>query len=293
MRIAAVLAVVIGLMPGTLLHAENETVARARALFEATDFARAITLLESSHHDSAHQNAGSLELLGRCYFLEGDYKRATETLEHAAALRPNDSLLLTWLARAYGRRAETSFAFSALHFANRSRETFERAVELDPANKEALGDLFDFYIEAPAIAGGGTDKALGLLLRIAHADPVGYELAEAQLAERDKQFDKSEARLRRAIEIAPNKPGLYIDLAKFLARRGRHDESEAAFLRARAVAPTSPRIDFERAETYLRHHRNREEARALLRKYVASKDLTPNDPPRAEALRLLKKAEGG
>ena len=35
-----------------------------------------------------------------------------------------------------------------------------------PANTEALGDLFDFYVEAPPVVGGGMEKARSLLPRM-------------------------------------------------------------------------------------------------------------------------------
>ena len=36
---------------------------------------------------------------------------------------------------------------------------FEKAVELDPTDKDALGDLLDFYLDAPGFLGGGMHKA--------------------------------------------------------------------------------------------------------------------------------------
>ncbi len=270
------------------VRAENESVERARSLFEATDFSRAIAELKNVPANDAM----SLALLGRCYLLEGQYAEAVTTLEKAAALRPNDSQLLTWLARAYGHRAETASALTALRFANKTHETFEQAVALDPSNTEALNDLFEFYVKAPGIAGGGSDKALALLPQIRRYDPVGFELAEALIAETGHHFEKAEGHLRKAIRMAPEKPALYSDLARFLARRGRHQESDALFAEARAVAPGSPRIDYERAETWLKFGRNSDEAKELLRRYAASTGLTPTDPPRSAALRLLRKAEG-
>jgi tetratricopeptide (TPR) repeat protein len=264
---------------------------RAQQLFNSTDYQGAIALL----HDA--RDSRSLELLGRCYLAEAEHKKATETLEKAVELQPNDSMLTTWLARAYGHRAENSFAMSAYHYANLTREAFERAVKLDPSNKEALGDLFDFYVQAPGMVGGGIDKAEALLPLVAKHDPVGFELAQSLLAEHAKQYDQAEEHLHAAINLAPHKADaqskLYIDLAKFLARRARYEESDEAFLRARQIAPNSHRVDFERAATYLRTRRNKNEARELLKKYLASDNLTPDDPSRVEAVRLLKKAEGG
>ena len=196
------------------------------------------------------------------------------------------------MGRAYGRRAETSFAFGALSFATKSREEFEKAVQLDPANPEAVNDLFDFYIEAPAMVGGGHDKARKLLSTLATCDPEAVYFAEARLAEDRKQFDLAESHLRQAVRAVPNKVGQVLNLARFLARRERYDESDRVFLQARQMAPDSPRVLFARAETCIKTRRHTDEARELLKKYLAAKNLTPDDPPRSEALKLLKKVEG-
>jgi len=77
-----------------------------------------------------------------------------------------------------------------------------------------------------------------------------------------------------------------------LARRGRLDESEKAFLQAEKMAPSSPKILFSRAEVLIKANRDLANARNLLKKYLAAPNLTPDDPPRSEALKLLRKAQG-
>jgi hypothetical protein len=47
---------------------------------------------------------------------------------------------------------------------------------------------------------------------------------------------------------------------------------------------------FERASAYVRAKKNLDIAKQLLERYLQS-SLTPDDPPRAEAERLLRKAE--
>ena len=99
--------------------------------------------------------------------------------------------------------------------------------------------------------------------------------------------------MRAAIRIAPERLDPVLELAQFLARRGRHEESDQAFQQAASLAPDSPRILFARAESLIKGKRNLAEAHDLLKQYLAAKGLTPDDPPRWEALRLLKKTEGG
>jgi cytochrome c-type biogenesis protein CcmH/NrfG len=83
--------------------------------------------------------------------------------------------------------------------------------------------------------------------------------------------------------------GRLIDLAKFLARQGRVRESELTFDQARKVAPDAPRVLFEQANAYIRAGQNFDKARELLKQYLSAQ-LSPDDPPRRDAEKLLHKA---
>ena len=258
---------------------------RAAHFYAHGDYTASVALLNNA------AAADSLELLGQCYYMLGDFKRSTEALERAAAIAPTDSMIQTWLGRAWGMRAESAFPLAAMGHAGKSRDAFERALRLDPKNQEALGDLFDFYMEAPGIIGGGMDKAEGLLPKYAQYDPLGFHIAKARLAEKKQQYAAAEESFRKAVETSPKTISLRFELAQFLARRGRYDESETVFRQAEETAPGSPRHLIARASAYIHGRRNGGQARELLHKYLAS-NLTPDDPPRWEAQKLLKKAEG-
>jgi tetratricopeptide (TPR) repeat protein len=127
-----------------------------------------------------------------------------------------------------------------------------------------------------------------LIARIAQTDPAEGHYAHAQLDDKRKAYDDAEQHLRHAAELAPRQVGRVVDLAKYVAKRGRIKESEALFDQAMQMAPNSPKVLFERADTYIRDRRNLDDARELLERYIRS-PLTPNDPPRERAEALLKK----
>ena len=259
--------------------------AAAQKLYQKTDYRGAIQTLQPV---SAKDGPAYL-LLGQSHYMVGDYKKSSEALEKAVAAEPRNSLYHLWLGRAFGRRAETSSPFTAPMYASKTRQAFEKSVELDGANKEALNDLFEYYLEAPGFLGGGFDKARDLSARIAKLDPVEGHYAQFRLAEKRKDFAGAEQQLRRAAELAPRQVGRLVDLAKFLARQGRIQESEQTFEQARKVAPGAPRLLYDQADAYVQAGRNLEKARALLEQYLSTQ-LTPEDPPREEARKLLRKA---
>lgn len=259
---------------------------RAEALFARTQYSQAIDTVKSLA-DSGDPAAHSLT--GRSWFMLGDFKKSSEAFEKAIAVSPRNSELFHWLGKAYGRRAETSNPLSAPMLASKARQNFEKAVELDGRNLEAINDLFSYYLEAPGFLGGGLDKAAQLAERLRALDPIEYHYDMAQLAEKRKEFKTAEFHFRSAFDMAPKSVGRAVDLAKFLSKQGRMEESEVIFAHAEKIAPNSPRVMFEKANAYVRAKRNLSEARQLLQRYLQS-SLTPDDPPRAEAERLLKQA---
>jgi len=258
---------------------------RAQSLYNRTDYRAALDILKQSPEA---KTAAGHELAGKAWYQLGDFKNAVEAFEKAVRLDPSSSRLENWLGRSWGRRAETSNPLMAPGYASKARQHFERSVALNPRDQEAVNDLFSYYLEAPGFLGGGMDKAAALAEKIKTNDPAEYYFALAQLAEHRKQYDYAEAHLRRAVDIAPKQVGRVLDLAKFLARRGKYSEAENTFQLASKVAPQNKEILFARAATYVETGRNLDEAKKLLVQYINS-PLTADDPPRDEARKLLQR----
>jgi tetratricopeptide (TPR) repeat protein len=261
---------------------------QARKLYNLTEFDQSLKILEA-----IPQKDGAIyELAGRNYYMQGDFKKATEALERAVAAEPGNSEFNLWLGRAYGRRAETSNLFTAPGHASKARQYFEKAAQLNPRNLEAQSDLFEYYLEAPGFLGGGLEKAAATAEQIDRINPAEGYWARAKLAEKRKEFSSAEEQLRRAIELTPRQVGRLIDLARLLAKQGRMEEAEQSFARAEAIAPDSPKVLYARADVYIKTGRNLNVAKDLLKRYL-SLALTPEDPPRSQAEKLLKQAQGG
>jgi tetratricopeptide (TPR) repeat protein len=265
----------------------GQSLRKAEELYKRTDFEASLALLDKHSSDPAVDF-----LIGRDYFMMGDFKKATDYLQQAVDARPQDSDYLDWLGRAWGKRAETSNPLMAPGYASKARQAFERAVELNAKNGEALSDLFDYYLEAPGFLGGGYPKAMRVAEQIAANDPAEGYFAKAQLAQKHKEFQTAEQHLREAISLAPRQVGRLIDLAKFLANQGRVQESDDVFRQAEQMAPNAPKVWFARADMLIKQKRNLDEARGLLQKYLHTAT-TADDPSKQEATRLLKQVSSG
>jgi tetratricopeptide (TPR) repeat protein len=272
---------------GTGLACYGQDWSKAQDLYQHTDYSGSLRVLRGIHSPDAR----TYSLMGQDFYMLGQFKQAVDNFEKAAALDPKNSDYALWLGRAWGRRAETASVFTAPMAASKARQYFELAVKLDPHNKDATGDLFDYYLNAPGFLGGGVDKASALAQRIASDDPAEGHFAQAQIAERRKEYDTAEMQLRRAVELAPHRVGRILDLARYLAKQGRVQESDAVFAQAEKIDPNNARLIYARAQTLIEEKRNLDQAQALLKKYLQA-DLTPDDPPKYEAERLLAKASG-
>jgi tetratricopeptide (TPR) repeat protein len=149
-----------------------------------------------------------------------------------------------------------------------------------------MNDLATYYLEAPGFLGGGVDKAVQLASRIASLDAAAEHSVRARIAEKRRDFSGAEAHLQKAVEMAPRQVDPLIKLAQFFARHGKLQQGEQALAAAAEVAPESPRLLFARAEMYVQQRHNLREAQLLLQRYLRM-PLTPEDPPRREAERLL------
>ncbi|HLK68417.1 MAG TPA: tetratricopeptide repeat protein [Bryobacteraceae bacterium] len=269
----------------TFGRSPSPDLSRAEELYRKTEYGRAINVLQALDE----RDAAVYALLGKAWFMQGQYKQAIADLEKAVASDSLNSDYYDWLGRAYGRLAEGSSVLSALGYAKKTVHAFERAVEIDPSNLEALSDVFEYYLEAPGMVGGGLEKAEKIAGRFAGLNTAEYHWARARIAEKRRDFATAEREFREAFATDSNEVGRALDLAAFLSSRGRYSESDALFRTAGEAYPRSPKVLYARAAAYIQSKRKLDEAEALLNRYLALQT-TPEDPSRLEAAALLKSA---
>ena len=264
-----------------LLHSQPA----ARELYQKTEYKAALAALRPEQS----RDPAVWQLAGQAHFQLGEYQKAQTWFEKAADAEPQRSEHMHWLGKALGRRAETSSFITAPKYAVECRKAFEKAVAIDPKNIEAWSDLLEYYLSAPGFLGGGFDKARAAADAMGKLDPVEKEYAQAKLSEHKEDWTAAEKHWRAAAELAPKNAGRWIDLATFLARRGRLEESDQAFERAAQAEPAAmPKIWYARAETNIERKRNLVQAKDWLTRYLAA-TVTPDDPSKDSARRLLKK----
>ena len=72
----------------SVLVAESPELERARNLYDLTAFDQSLRVLEAI----PAKDAAVYDLMGRDYYMQGDYKRSTEAMEKALAAEPGDAV---------------------------------------------------------------------------------------------------------------------------------------------------------------------------------------------------------
>jgi tetratricopeptide (TPR) repeat protein len=115
--------------------------------------------------------ADALVAAARQALAEDRTNEAIELLERAIERDGTRAELHLWRGRAYARRAEQASAFKRAWFAGIARGAFTRTLELEPGNLAAHRALMEFYLEAPAVAGGSLERAVEQAEQIVRLDP--------------------------------------------------------------------------------------------------------------------------
>jgi tetratricopeptide (TPR) repeat protein len=239
----------------------------AKELVAAGHVDEAIQILQQQISRSA-TDAEAHNLLCRAYFMMEEWDRGIAACERAKNLDPQKSLYELWLGRIYGEKADRAGFLSAAGLAKKVRTSFERAVDLDPKSSEARTDLAEFYVEAPAIVGGGLEKARAQAEELLPLNPGMAHWVLARIAGKQKDAALAEREYRAAIVASHSGTRAWLDLAIFLQHAKRLDEMEQA-VQTLERSPVDRRESLmDAASVLLKAGRDYPLALRLLRRYL-------------------------
>ena len=261
------------------MQSTHEPVAIAQGQFERGDYRSAISTLSAALTESPN-DARLFHWRSRCYLEQEDYTNAIPDAERAVSERPDNSEYHRWLGRAYGGAAEQARSFS---LARKVKLAFEQAVQLDPSNLAARRDLFEFYLEAPWIVGGGSGKALKQVEAIADVDDVAGHLAHAAYSLHEKRPADAEADYERVLELRPGRIDPYLEVADFYQARGNAAKFASVVDQAVRAEPGDARLPYYKGVALVLANQNLAEADRLFRTYLATSPRRSDLPSHADA----------
>lgn len=214
----------------------------------------------------------------RVLYEEEQWDSAIADCEAAVQAAPGESNFHLWLGRAYGQKADRSSLVSAYKLARKVDAEFQRAVQLDPRNVAALSDLGEFDVDAPAIVGGGINRAQALVPQLEAVNSAAAFTLRAHIAESQRDYASAESDFKAAIARSPQPPSAWMDLASFYRRRGRIDDMVSAVHTGASLDRRHGAALVDGASNLMLAHREPQTAIAWLREYLRSSAQSEDAP---------------
>jgi Cytochrome c biogenesis factor len=171
----------------------------------------------------------AMDCAGRLFLAQDRSSEAVTWLENAVKLNPKSAEHHLWLGLALRTEGQKSGILSAPALIRRMKSELEQALALDPSLVDARYGLLQFYAAAPAMYGGGADKAREQALAILKLNPMRGHLGYAFVAEQEKDYPAAEKELLAAITARPDSDAAYGAAGAFYRRRERWADASAMY----------------------------------------------------------------
>jgi tetratricopeptide (TPR) repeat protein len=233
--------------PTSTLCASVDDDASPEALIKAGHWKRARAVVEPRYRSNPDDPELNY-LMSEINDAFGDLNHARALAEKAVALKSTDARYHRQLADVDGETAETASLFEKGAWAKKFKAEAEQAAQLDPRNLDARFDLLEYDLQAPRLMGGGRDKASAMAEEIARINPAKGYLAQARIAEDEKNTGAEESWYLKALAAEPDDYDVLTGIAGLYER------------------PPQPKLDQARkyAEQAIKAHPGRVEAYSLL-----------------------------
>lgn len=265
--------------------------AAAQALFDARKLAesqQAFERLAAADPKNPEVNY----YLGQLALRRDDAAKAVSYLEKSTAAAPDIGRYHQALGDANGRSAQKAGLLSKLGYAKKCLAAYERAVALEPGNLDFRQSLFEFYRQAPPMAGGGLDKAAAQAAALKEINPVRGRIAYATLYAGEKKYDEALAQFDEVLRTNPDDYAALYQVGRLAALTGQFLDRGIVSLRRCLELPVPTAAGTPgRAATHWRLGQLLEKkfdpagARAA---YEAAVQLDPKFSPAVDALKKLK-----
>ena len=171
----------------------------------SADNDEAPTLAAAEANAKAHPaDADAWITVARARINAGKSEQAIDAAQKAIKLAPRNAEAQYWLGNAYGNHMGDVSMLGKMRLAPKLRDAFERTVVLDPDHIKARSSLIEYYLMAPSMIGGGIDKARAQAQQIGRRDKARGLLAQARIADYQKQQAEALTLYRAAIATRPD-----------------------------------------------------------------------------------------
>ena len=188
-------------------------------IWSQSDFEKAEKLYESGKHEQAQpffekalaanpSHLKTIEYLGDIAGHKKSWEKAIGYYQKLKQLKPSEANYHYKYGGALGMKATQVSKFKAIGMIGDVRESFEKAIVLNPKHIEARWALVLFYLKLPAIIGGSESKAVRYSNELLKLSPVDGYLAKGQIEEHYRKYTAAEQQYKKAIAAGSTKKGV-------------------------------------------------------------------------------------
>ncbi|WP_367278018.1 tetratricopeptide repeat protein, partial [Flavobacterium sp.] len=187
-----------------LLIFSQTDIDKAEKLFKERKYEQAQSIFENLLRENP-SNLKSIEFLGDIAARNKSWDKALVYYKKLKQLKPSEANYYFKYGGALGMKAKEANKFKALGMIGEIKESFEKAIELNPKHIEARWALVMIYIQLPGIVGGSESKAIQYSNELYKLSPVDGYLSKGQIDEYFKRYASAEKSYIKANEIGKSK----------------------------------------------------------------------------------------
>ena len=179
---------------------------KAEKLFEAGKFEQAQPIFESFLKANP-SHLKTIEYLGDIAGHNKSWDKSLGYYKKLKQLNPSEANYYYKYGGVLGMKAKEANKFKALGMIGEVKQSFEKAIALNPKHIEARWALVIIYIQLPGIVGGSESKAIKYSNELLKLSPVDGYLSRGQIEEYFERYPSAETQYKKAIAAGSTKKG--------------------------------------------------------------------------------------
>lgn len=179
---------------------------KGEKLFREEKFKQAQSVFENFLKENP-SNLKAIEYLGDIAVHTKSWDKAIGYYQKLKQLKPLEANYYYKYGGALAMKATQVNKFKAFGMIGEVRESFEKAIALNPKHIEARWALVLLYIQLPGIVGGSESKALRYSNELLKLSPVDGYLSKGNIDEYFKRYSVAEQEYKKAITAGSTKTG--------------------------------------------------------------------------------------
>jgi len=179
---------------------------KGEKLFKEGKYEQAKPIFESFLKENPN-HLKTIEYLGDIAGHAKSWDKAIVYYKKLKQLKPSEANYYFKYGGVLGMKAKESNKFKALGMIGEVKESFEKAIELNPKHIEARWALVMIYIQLPGIVGGSETKAIKYSNELLKLSPVDGFLSRGQIEEHFERYPSAETQYKKAIAAGSTRVG--------------------------------------------------------------------------------------